>query len=245
VATGGRQRKIIGIIGGMGPAATADLFTKITRATAADGDRDHLRVLVDSNPAIPDRTDAILSGGEDPGPALIETARALETAGAKIIVIPCNTAHWYLESIRNSISVSVLDMIGETASLLAATSGIAVIGLLATSGTLATGLYARALNRVGLACIEPAVAQQDRLMWAIKLVKAGREDQARALALEVAEQLIGRGAQVIVLGCTELPLIVTAQDLAVSVVDPTTVLARAAVLAAGGTLTPTAAPYLS
>lgn len=220
----------------MGPAATADLFGKIIGATAAGSDPDHLRVLIDSNPAIPNRTDAILSAGADPGPALIETARGLEKAGADLLVMPCNTAHWYLERIRAATEVPILDMIAETARSLAETSDAGMVGILATSGTLATGLYARALESVGRTWIVPDTGSQARLMRAIHLVKSGEPEQAAPLVVETLLDLVSRGAQVIVLGCTELPIALVGRRLPVPAVDPTMVLARAAVAAAGGVL---------
>ncbi|GAH53208.1 unnamed protein product, partial [marine sediment metagenome] len=107
--------KIIGILGGMGPEATVDLFHKIIKFTPAKKDQDHFRIIIDNNPKIPDRTAAILGKGEDPLPALQETARNLEKAGVDFIIIPCNTAHYFLPQIQKSVNIPVLNMIEETA----------------------------------------------------------------------------------------------------------------------------------
>ena len=106
--------RIIGILGGMGPEATVDLFREITRLTPAEKDQDHVPVLVYSNSKIPDRTTAMLEGGEDPMPALIESARVLERAGAGVLVIPCNTAHYYLPELQKKVGIPILNMIVET-----------------------------------------------------------------------------------------------------------------------------------
>ena len=233
-----RPKKSIGIIGGMGPAATVDLYAKIVAATAAASDQEHLRVLIDSNAGIPDRTAAILGQGEDPLPELITTARTLEQAGAELLTIPCNTAHYYYDSIQASVSVPVLHMIRETARhIVAQYPGVERIGLMATTGTLAIGLYDRVLEGVGLTVIRPEPDQQDLLMRSIyEGVKAGRLADAEMLAGGVASGLAERGAQVLVLGCTELPIALRHVSLPVPAVDPTQVLARAAVAAAGGAL---------
>lgn len=231
-------RKTIGIIGGMGPAATVDLYAKIIASTAAASDQEHLRVIIDSNSGIPDRTAAILGQGEDPLPALITTARTLERAGAQVLVIPCNTAHWYYEGIQEAVGVPVLNMIRETAGhIMRKYPVVKRIGLMATTGTLQTGLYDRALGDVGLTVIRPEPDEQNALMRSIyQGVKAGRLAEAEALASGVARGLADRGAQVLVLGCTELPIALRHASLPVPAIDPTQVLARAAVAAAGGAL---------
>ena len=104
-------KKIIGIIGGMGPLATVDLFEKITLHTKAQQDQDHLRVLIDSNTNIPDRTAALLHGGEDPVPQLIASATSLEKMGAQVLVMPCNTAHNFYDAVAGAVEVPVLHMI--------------------------------------------------------------------------------------------------------------------------------------
>lgn len=231
-------RKTIGIIGGMGPAATVDLYAKIIASTAAASDQEHLHVIIDSNSGIPDRTAAILGQGEDPLPALVTTARTLERAGAQVLAIPCNTAHWYYEGIQEAVGVPVLNMIRETVGhIMRKYPVVERIGLMATTGTLQTGLYDRALGDVGLTVIRPEPDEQNALMRSIyQGVKAGRLAEAEALASGVARGLADRGAQALVLGCTELPIALRHASLPVPAIDPTQVLARAAVAAAGGAL---------
>jgi len=129
-----RQKRVIGILGGMGPAATLALYERILALTSAECDQDHLHVIIDSNPKIPDRTAAILGDGESPLPAMIEGARTLERAGANVLVIPCNTAHHWLADLQKAVSIPIIDMINETASLIAAHRPLLrKIGLLATA----------------------------------------------------------------------------------------------------------------
>ena len=132
------KAKTIGILGGMGPAATADLFTKIVSLTKADRDNEHIRIYVDNNTEIPDRTQAILFGGENPLPYMLESAKKLEEMGADCIVMPCNTAHYYYDQLTASVSVPFLNLIEEAAKALPEGSHP---GLLATSATAKTGIY--------------------------------------------------------------------------------------------------------
>lgn len=228
-----RQQKIIGILGGMGPEATIDLFAKIVRSTPASKDQDHLRIIVDNNPEIPDRQKAILESGPSPAPLLIRTARNLETAGADFIVMPCNTAHYWIEEIRKTVKIPVIDMIRETAEYVARTyPAIRTVGILAATGTVLSGLHQQHLSRVGIGTISPSDEDQAAVMRAIYAVKAGDMSRSRATAIEVGRRLIESGAEGIVAGCTEMPLILKTGDLPVPVVDATQVLATRAVEAA-------------
>ncbi len=232
------MRKTIGILGGMGPEATADLFRKIIRATPAKTDQEHLRVIIDSNPQIPDRTAAILAGGADPVPALQMTARNLERAGAGLIVVPCNTAHYFYPQIAAAVQIPVLHMIRETvAAILRLPVTVQTVGLLATTGTIRTALYHRELAAGGLSVLTPAEADQTLVMEAIygpDGIKAGGMALPGETLRQAAATLIGAGAEAIICGCTEIPLVLQDGDLAVPVLDPTWVLAAAAVRAALG-----------
>ncbi|HEY8498235.1 MAG TPA: amino acid racemase [Limnochordales bacterium] len=228
--------KTIGILGGMGPEATADLFLRIIRLVPAARDQDHPRVIIDSNPQIPDRTAAIRGEGPSPLPALVETARNLERAGAQLIAMPCNSAHAWYDPLAAAVGVPVLHMIRLTAQETARrVEGRGPVLLLATTGTVQSGLYQQACGELGLDVQVPAPDHQARVMEAIYLVKAGKAATARPLALEViaAESARLRPAAII-LGCTELPLVVRPDDVEEPLVDSTDVLARAAVQAALG-----------
>ena len=152
---------VIGILGGMGPEATLDLYRHIIDLTPADKDQDHIRVLIYSNPKIPDRTEAICYGGENPLPDLIESAEVLQKAGAGIIAIPCNTAHYFLAQIRKEVSIPVLDIIGETRlELQRAYPDIRKVGLIAALGTVVSGVYHRALAPEGIEVLVPGEDDQ-------------------------------------------------------------------------------------
>ena len=238
------MKKTLGILGGMGPAATADLYGKVVSLTAATKDGDHIRTIIDSNVNIPDRTQAILSGGENPIPEMTKALENLIKCGAQIIIVPCNTAHYFLPELKEAAKgltraanstdeaandltgaanctddaandlteaakgrVEFISMIEETAKacsqLMPKTAAV-----LATKGTLESGLYQKALDELGVNYIVPDEAGKDVLMDVIyKGVKAGADPSTylpgfRALLDRLAE----KGADYFVLACTELPI---------------------------------------
>jgi aspartate racemase len=213
----------------MGPEATVELFRRILSLTPAGRDQDYLHVLIDSNPKIPDRTAAIIGEGESPLPALIAAAQNLERAGADFIAIPCNTAHYWLHELREEVSIPIIDMIGETASRIADQQpALHKIGLLATTGTLQSGLYQRAFAEGNIDLIVPSEEQDAVIMSAIHAIKAG-DHSVKSAVIEVAQELMVRGAQGIIPGCTELSLVVPAGSVSVPVFDPLSILAERAV----------------
>ncbi len=228
------MKKTIGIIGGMGPLATADLFQKIILHTQASCDQDHLRVLIDSNTNIPDRTEALLHGGADPAPELVSSAQGLERQGAEILIMPCNTAHNFYDAVQKAVSVPVLHMIRLTAQTLVE-RGIKTAGLLATDGTIQTGIYQRTFLGTGVKLLTPEEENQRAIMGMIyQGVKAGRRDYDVSAARRAMESLMKQGAETLILGCTELPLAVGLYGLEFPVTDPTLELALGAIRAAGG-----------
>jgi len=231
--------KTIGIIGGMGPAATVDLMAKIIGMTEADGDQDHIPVVVDSNTRIPDRTAAILHDGEDPRPELLKSAKRLESIGADFLIMACNTVHYYIEDIRNEVTIPVMDMIGETADLLVR-RGIRKAAVLATDGTCRSGIYESVLSDRGIETLYPEPAQQKLVMSLvydyIKKNIISAEELPRDEIVSITDDLRSRGAEVLILACTELPIAFAAMGIETDCIDPTQVLAAAAVIKAGGTL---------
>jgi aspartate racemase len=232
--------KIIGILGGMGPQATIDLYQKILNLTQARTDQEHLRVLIWSDPTIPDRTAAILGSGVDPTPQLVHGARILVGGGADCIVIPCNTAHYFAKAIQEAVDIPVLNMIKATAEVVA--SGMpagAPVGILASTGTLKSNLYQRALSEKGIEYVIPDELQQVELMNAIfdaRGIKAGFVDEHnRERVLGVLSHLRSRGAQGFIAGCTELPLVLSVSDVP-DLFDPTEIMARAAISFARATV---------
>ena len=229
-----QKKKAIGIIGGMGPLATADLFQKIILHTRASCDQEHLRVYIDSNTNIPDRTAALLHGGADPTPELTASARGLERQGAEVLIMPCNTAHNFYDAVQDSVPVPVLHMIRLTAQALA-DRGVGCAGLLATDGTVRTGIYQRTFAGTGVELLTPEDADQRAIMDMIyQGVKAGRRDYDASGARRAMEALLERGAETLILGCTELPLAVELYGLAFPITDPTLELALGAIRFAGG-----------
>ena len=232
--------KIIGILGGMGPEATIALFTRIVKLTGAKKDQDHLRVLIDNNPKVPDRTKAIQGKGPSPLPQLIRSGKTLEKAGADFIIIPCVTAHYYVERLQKKINIPILHIAEETVKYLEAKlKGVRRVGLIATTGTVQAGIFQRFFSKIGKELILPtSEIQEKRVMKAIygkDGIKAiGPADNSRRLILQASQTLVGRGAQAIIAGCTEVPLVLEDGDLPVPVIDPLTILALSAIARARG-----------
>ena len=232
------MHKTIGILGGMGPAATADLMNKIIQRTDASCDQEHIPMIIDSNTRIPDRTAAIKGEGASPVTELIKSAKRLQEAGADFLIIPCNTAHHFIPDIEKEISIPIVDMMKETADLLKA-KGVKCAAVLATEGTYLSGRYDRVLGEKGIEALNPSPGEQKVLMSLIyDYIKSGItevERLPRQQIEELVEGLRSRGAEAILLACTELPLAFAIMDMYDdNCVDPTLVLAEAAIREAGG-----------
>ncbi|MEU1553603.1 amino acid racemase [Streptomyces scabiei] len=227
-----RTTEVIGILGGMGPAATADFYTKLVAETPGSSDQDHLRTVIWSDPSIPDRTEALLGDGPDPTPWLLDGSRVLREAGATVIAIPCNTAHAFVPRIAAHVGLPIIHMIGEVARhLTTRTPRIGTVGLLATTGTVRAGLYQEWLDRFGIDLLLPDADSQEReVMTAVRAVKAGvRDTTTTARLARAARGLTERGAQAVIAGCTEVPLGLPPDAVDAPLVDPALVLARALV----------------
>lgn len=227
-------KKAIGIIGGMGPAATVDLFKKIVENTAADCDAEHVRVFMDCQPTIPDRTKAILSNGESPVPYLAESAKKLASIGADFLIMPCNTSHYFYEELSALSPVPVMNMIRETAKFLHS-QGARKVGLLATDGTIQAGVYQKELEVFGIEALCPSAEGQREVMRLIyDGVKADAPEFPAEAMREIVKDLFLQGATVLVLGCSELPLGFERYGIPLeNTVDAVEVLARAAITEAG------------
>ncbi len=223
------RNRTVGILGGMGPEATLELFRRIIALSPARKDQEHLHIVIDSNPLIPDRTAAILEEEESPLPMMIKGARVLEQAGADFLVIPCNTAHHWLSHLRKAVSIPIIDMISETATAVASCNPpIKAVGLLATMGTVNCGLYQQALGDHDVSLLVSADQEQARIMDAITHIKAG-DHSVKGTVMAVAQHLIDQGASGIISGCTELSLVVKEAALSCPLFDPLSILARRAV----------------
>lgn len=228
------QKKTVGILGGMGPLATADLFHKIVLHTDATTDQEHLHILVDNNTAIPDRTAALLGDGEDPYPYLLESIRTLERAGAECLAIPCNAAHCYLPRLQETTPLPILDMVELTCRALE-DAGVTRAGLLAVTGTIHTKVYHKYCEKHGITLLIPEGGDQDAVMDLIyRGVKAGASHFDAGPILAVVDHLRERGAQTMILGCTELPLALEQYHISFPAVDPTLELAKGVIRFAGG-----------
>ena len=229
-----KKEKIIGILGGMGPEATIDLFQKIVKLTPAQHDQDHLKIIIFNNPKIPDRTKAIFYGGENPLPELIKTAQDLEKAGADFIIMPCNTAHYYRQEIQKMVGIPILNMIQETTIYIhQAFPQIKKVSVFATIGTNQAGLYQTYLNDFGIETLPLTESEQGQIMEIIYGVKAGQDlNQLKKRVIEVAKLHTEKGTEAIIAGCTEIPLVLKDGDVTIPVIDPTLILAQKAVLIA-------------
>ena len=230
------RARVVGVLGGMGPDATVDFMDKVIAATPAAKDQDHIAMLVDHNPAVPNRQEAILRGGTDPGPALATMARRLEAAGADFLVIPCNTAYVFADRITAAVDVPLVSIIDVTIDAILERCGpVAEAGVLATDGCLESGVYQQALEAKGIAAVLPGATVLGRVMQLINAIKGGdRSDDVRNAMRRIADSLIERGAEAVIAGCTEIPLVLEDGDLTVPLISSTDVLARRTVALARG-----------
>ena len=207
------DRKIVGIIGGMGPEATADFYMRLVKRTPADRDQDHLHVVIDGNPAIPDRTESFLEGSDATMEAVVESALRLEQMGAEVLAMPCNSAHIWYDGIISRLSVPLLNMVEEVFAAVRK-ADLQTVGLLATAGTVRSGLYERYPGEVNL--LVPSDDERERIHEVAYSVKAGlgpEESRGKEVLLEVVAGYRDHGAEGVILGCTEIPLLIGQADL--------------------------------
>ena len=232
------REKIIGILGGMGPEATVDCFTKIVKNTPARRDQDHIRLIIDSNPKVPDRTEAILGKGESPVSVLAEGMRSLERAGADFVIISCVSAHYFLDELRQTATLPILSLLDAVAEHIKERHpDIKRVGLLGTTGTIEGGMFHRRLSEDGIESIAPEENDQSRVMAAIYDIKNADPSRSRAeISAELTDaagRLVIGGAGGILAACTEVPLVLSQSDVTVPYFDSLLILARAAIRHAG------------
>lgn len=230
--------KTLGIIGGLGPMATAYLLQLIIEMTDAKTDQEHLDVIVFDRPQVPDRTAYILDRTKpSPLPSMQRTAKTLETLGAGVLCAPCVTSHFFYRELQGSVSVPFLNMVEETAKELKH-AGKRKAGIMATTGTVSTGLFQSAFEAEGLEAVTPKEAGQAMVMSLIyDDIKAGKPADPEKFK-EVSEELFGAGCDSIVLGCTELSLIKKSAGLKDGYLDALEVLSKRCVQSCGGKLKP-------
>lgn len=198
---------MLGVLGGMGPAATAEFLKRLVDQTPAGKDQDHIPTIVWNDPRVPDRSTAMKRGTDEPLPWLVQGVRGLKAAGCDYIVIPCNTAHfWFHELVKQDVPIiHIVDSVANALRQVGVTN--TTIGVMGTQATVELGLYQYHLNKLGWNCVTPAKEEMDTMVQpAIDLIKAGDLETARPMLMTVVDSLIARGVRAVVLGCTEIPL---------------------------------------
>lgn len=226
------KKKTVGIIGGMGPAATAMLFQKLIDYTDAGNDAEHMHIVIDNNPGIPDRTTAILKGDDTPLSYIVESGKKLESCGAELLLIPCNTSHYFYDRIQEQLGATVVNMIAQTAGI-CVEKGWKKVGVLATTGTCSTRTYDRELKKLGIEAVYPDEKGQKKVMEIIyDQVKAGKKIDA-AIIDQTLKEMASEGAEAFILGCTELPFAIKNGDFGYHFLDSLDILAKCAVELSG------------
>jgi len=200
--------KRLGILGGMGPAASAEYVARLVKQTPASCDQEHIPFVLWNNPQIPDRSTSLRNEDDRPLPFLLEGIQILKAARCDLIVIPCNTAHfWYDDMVK--LKVPIVHIVDSVADALRDVNVTGTIGVMGTQATVELGLYQYKLNKAGWSCIVPSKEEMDTLVQpAINLIKSGDMSRAYDMFMIVIDSLIARGATAVVLGCTEIPLAV-------------------------------------
>lgn len=232
------MKKTIGILGGMGPEATAYFYGLIVKHTRADADQEHIKTVIYSNPEIPPRTDAILGKGPSPAPLLVEGFRRLKDAGADFVVMPCVTAHYFYPEIKDQVRIPIISLLDEAVKWAKAeVPGLRKAGLLAATGTLESRLFHDIFNSAGIDVIHPEPDEQDQVMAAIfgsRGIKAGfLSGFSKETLVNTAKVLVARGADAIIAGCTEVPLALKQRDIPVPLIEPMQTAAQACIIEAG------------
>lgn len=216
-----KESLTVGVVGGMGPEATVEFMRRVIAETPADDDADHIRLLVDNNPKVPSRIAAILeNSGDDPGKVLAAMARGLEAAGADFLVVPCNTAHYYLPIIRDAVGIRVLDAIELTADYLKANmEHIKKVGMLISPAAQRVAIFDQQFCDHGLSTLYPDVPDQAIILSVIQSIKAGNISASVLAAYQsIAQRLVDAGADVLLIACTELSTL-PRPDVNVAIVD--------------------------
>lgn len=217
----------MGIMGGLGPEATADFFAKLVAKTPAAIDQDHLHILIDNNPGVPNRHLAIRGETASVGPNLVTMARRLEGAGADFLVMVCNTAHAWTNEIRAGVSIPFVSFIEEVCDHIAETNEPCPVGIMAADGCMEAGLYQDALSARGFEPVCWDAGHLSRFMSLVFRIKAGeRDDDMGAEMADLAENLASQSARLIISGCTEIPLVLDAADASVPLVSSSDLLVQ-------------------
>ena len=204
--------KTLGVLGGMGPAAGAEFMRLLARDAPAKRDQDHPRIIMLSDPSIPDRSDAILGQGENPTLKLRHGLERLAEWGADVLAVPCNTAHVFIDSFRNELPVPFIHIVEATVEAAAAGSPEGA-WLLSTSGTRSSGLYTQCAKKKNYRFLDPPDEAQELIQQCVLQVKAGKITEAGTIMREIVEELWSKDDRLITTACTELPLAYEASGL--------------------------------
>jgi len=227
--------KTVGIIGGMGPLATVDLYRRIVLRTKALKDQDHIHVVIDSNTNIPDRTKAILANGEDPTVELIKSAKMLEASGADFLIMPCNTAHYFIDVIKENVHIPFCNMLEETVNYTNDKYGEYItVGIMATDGTIKSKIYEDYFKKLGIKTVIPEETQEKIMKFIYEVIKSGRYDEGTELFYDCVSELKEKGANAFLLGCTELSSAQYLFNFEGPFINPIEVLTEASIKFAGG-----------
>jgi len=224
----GESAKTAGVMGGMGPDATVDFMAKVIALTNSGRDQDHVHMLVEQDPTVPNRQEAINSGVDLVSPHLAQMARRLESGGAQFLVMVCNTAHVFLDEARATTSIPFISIIDESVAEIEKTCpGAKRVGVMATDGCIATNIYQEAIVKSGRTALVPDEGNLANLMQLIHAIKAGDQgDETKSGMETVARTLLADGADVLIAGCTEIPIVFDGVGFDVPVIASTDVLAR-------------------
>lgn len=227
----GMPQKVIGILGGMGPAATGELFNRIVNNTVAKTDQEHVNMIIINDPQIPDRTNYILGKGESPLPRMINNIKKLYYAGAEVVIIPCMTAHSFLEELQKESPVPIVNAIELVESYFKSFyPSISKIGLLATAGSVKSGVYNKYISKE---IIVPDEDNQGKLMNTIYSengIKAGNTSKETTdEIITIINTLKEKNIEAVIAGCTELSLVLDDNNVRLPVIDPVLLLAKKAV----------------
>lgn len=226
------QEKIVGILGGMGPEATVDLMQRVIKSTPAADDIDHIRMVVDNNPKVPSRIKALIEkNGENPTRYLREMACKLEAWGVDFLAMPCNTAHYYHKEIQSVLQIPLLNMIDLTVNTVVSNNpGLETVGIIASTAVLDLELYRHQFSKKDVRLLVPDVEHQQEIMSAIRSIKTSKYNQQVTGKIQAAaDNLVQKGAEVLLIACTEVSVIAQQLELKTSCYDSAQVLAESIV----------------
>lgn len=215
-----------GVLGGMGPQATVDFLAKVVSHTDASCDQDHIRILVDHNPKIPNRHAAIAGDGREVGAVLADMAGSMERAGADFLLMVCNTAHAFQQDIEAAIEIPFISIVEEVISELDEYwPGVNRVGVMAAAGCLEAELYQRAIEIIGREAICWLADERSQFMSLVYRVKAGDPlDEIKPQMEQLAQSLVEHDAEILIAGCTEIPLLLRAEEMSIPLLSSTDIL---------------------